>query len=89
MSDLDGESRRSDLQRPAESDRCSEKQQIPETHQNGKPGTRQHIFTDQDKSITIKVGVENEYQDTGTGAKALLDQNRPCNAAWVSQLPMV
>lgn len=45
--------------------------------------------TNLDKSVTIKVDVENEYQDTGTGAKALLDQNRPCNAAWVPQLPIV
>lgn len=28
--------------------------------------------TNLDKSIAIKVGVENEYQDTSTGAKALL-----------------
>lgn len=44
--------------------------------------------TNLDKSVTIKVDVQTEYQDTGTGAKALLHQNRPCNAAWVSQLPM-
>lgn len=32
---------------------CSKKQQIPETYKNSKPGTWQHIFTDQDKSRQI------------------------------------
>lgn len=37
------------------------------------------------KPIALVVAVENEHQDTGTGAEELLRQRRPCNTVRVSQ----
>lgn len=48
----------------------------------GPNGTYLLAKTNLDKTITINV--DNKYQDTGTGTKSLLDQDRLCNAAWVS-----
>lgn len=80
MSKLDGKSR-SDLLIIAvtgslRKSRYLKPNRIPNLGPNG---TYLLTKTNLDKIITIKVNVDNKYQDTGTGTKSLLDEDRLCN----------
>lgn len=84
MSKLDGKSRRSDLLRIAITGYLRNIRPLNPTRMAnlGLNGTYLLTKTNLDKTITIKVDVDDKYHDTGTGAKSLLDQDRLCNAAW-------
>lgn len=91
MRELDGKSRRSDLLRIAVTGSLRNSRYLKPTRMAnlGPNGTYLLTKTNLDKIITIKVDVDNKYQDTGTGAKSFLDQDRLCNAAQVSLLSIV